>query len=84
MCISLPGTVVAVQGPAALIETGGMGRWCNALLQPDLEPGDQVLVHAGLVVEVLTPERAREIEEAFAELADRNGGPTAAGAGPDW
>jgi hydrogenase expression/formation protein HypC len=83
MCISLPGTVVAVQGPAALIETGGRGRWCNALLQPDIEPGDRVLVHAGLVVEVLSPERAREIEEAFAELADRSGGP-AAGASPDW
>jgi hydrogenase expression/formation protein HypC len=68
VCISLPGTVVTVQGAAALIETAGTGRWCNALLQPELEPGDRVLVHAGLVVQVLTPEQARDMEEAFAEL----------------
>ena len=86
MCISLPGKVVAVQGPAALVETAGTGRWCNALLQPDLAPGDRVLVHAGLVVQVLSPEQAREIEDAFAELADlthRSGGPPAASASPD-
>lgn len=68
MCISLPGKVVAVRGPAALIETAGTGRWCNALLHPDLEAGDRVLVHAGLVVQVLSPEQARDIEDAFAEL----------------
>lgn len=69
MCISLPGTVVAVRGPAALVETAGTSRWCNALLQSGLEPGDRVLVHAGLVVQVLSPEQACEIENAFAELA---------------
>lgn len=68
MCLSLPGTVVTVRGPAALVETAGASRWCNALLQPELEAGDLVLVHAGLVVEVLSPEQAREIEEALTEL----------------
>jgi hydrogenase expression/formation protein HypC len=69
MCISLPGRVVAVRGPAALVETAGTSRWCNALLQSALERGDRVLVHAGLVVQVLSPEQAHEIEDAFAELA---------------
>ena len=69
MCISLPGTVITMRGPAALVETAGASRWCNALLQPGLEPGDRVLVHAGLVVQVLSPEQAYEIENAFAELA---------------
>lgn len=69
MCISLPGKVVTVRGPAALVETAGTSRWCNALLQSGLEPGDRVLVHAGLVVQVLSPEQAYEIENAFAELA---------------
>jgi hydrogenase expression/formation protein HypC len=70
MCLSLPGMVLTVNGPAALVETAGAGRWCNALLYPDLEPGDRVLVHAGLVIEVLSPERALEIEQAFAELTE--------------
>lgn len=58
-----------MRGPAALVETAGTSRWCNALLQSGLEPGDQVLVHAGLVIHVLSAEQAREIEDAFAELA---------------
>ncbi len=68
MCLSLPGHVVSVEGPAALIEIAGLGRWCNALLHPDLQPGDRVLVHAGVVMQVLSQEQAREIEDAFAEL----------------
>jgi hydrogenase expression/formation protein HypC len=68
MCVSVPGTVVEVRGPAALIDTAGIARWCNALLQPGLEPGDHVLVHAGIVVDVLTPERAREIEDICSQL----------------
>lgn len=70
MCVSMPGTVLTVEGPGALIETAGAGRWCNAMLYPGLEPGDRVLVHAGLVIELLSPERALEIEQAFAEFAE--------------
>jgi hydrogenase assembly chaperone HypC/HupF len=69
MCISLPGRIITVRGPAALVETAGASRWCNALLQSGLEPGHRVLVHAGLVVQVLSPAQAYGIEDAFAELA---------------
>jgi hydrogenase maturation factor len=52
----------------ALVETGAVLRWCNALAYPELGLGDRVLLHAGLVVRVLTDEEAREVEAAFAEL----------------
>jgi hydrogenase expression/formation protein HypC len=68
MCVSLPGRVVSLRGPMALVETVGVERWCNALAYPDLEPGDRVLLHAGLVVRVLTDDEARATEAAFAEL----------------
>jgi hydrogenase expression/formation protein HypC len=68
MCLSLPGRVVSLCGPMALVETAGIERWSNALAYPELEPGDRVLLHAGLVVRVLTDEEARETEAAFAEL----------------
>lgn len=68
MCISMPGEVIEISGPEALVETAGRGRWCNALFHPDLAAGDRVLVHGGLIIEVLAPELAREMEEAFAEL----------------
>ena len=68
MCVSLPGRVVSVREPMALVETAGVRRWCNALMWPELGPGDRVLLHAGLVVRVLTAAEAREAEMAFAQL----------------
>jgi hydrogenase assembly chaperone HypC/HupF len=68
MCVSLPGTVVSLRGPMALVQTVGVERWCSALAYPELEEGDRVLLHAGLVVRILTADEAREAEAAFAEL----------------
>jgi len=68
MCVSLPGMVVSVQGPLAVVETAGLTRRANAMMFPELAPGDRVLVHAGRVVRTLTVAEAQEIEAAFAEL----------------
>jgi hydrogenase expression/formation protein HypC len=70
MCLSLPGRVERLEGPRALVETAGVKRWCNALMYPDLQIGDRVLLHAGLVIEVVSEEHAREIESAFTELGE--------------
>jgi hydrogenase expression/formation protein HypC len=68
MCLSLPGRVERIEGPRALVDTAGVERWCNALMFQDLKVGDRVLLHAGLVIEIVTEEHAREIESAFQEL----------------
>jgi hydrogenase expression/formation protein HypC len=68
MCVSLPGTVIEIDGIMALVQTAGVRRWCNALAHPELRPGSRVLVHAGLVVSTISDEEAREIEAAFAEI----------------
>lgn len=68
MCPSLPGRVLRLDGRMALVETAGVTRWCNGLMHPDLKAGDRVLLHGGLVFEVVTEEYAREIERAFEEL----------------
>lgn len=68
MCVSLPGRVLSVRDHMALVETAGIQRWSNPLMYPEIEPGDAVLVHAGLVVSVLTVAEARDVEAAFAEL----------------
>lgn len=46
---------------------GGVTRWCSVLMHPDLNAAG-VLLHAGLVFEVVTEEYACEIERAFEEL----------------
>lgn len=66
--MSLPGEVIFVDGALAVVRTAGVERRCNGLSYPELECGDQVLVHAGLIVRILTPQEAREMETAFAEL----------------
>lgn len=68
MCISVPGRVISVDGPAALVDVAGAQRRYNALLEANLHPGDWVLVHAGFVLRVLPEAEVREIEETFAEL----------------
>lgn len=68
MCLSLPGRVERLEGPRALVDIAGVSRWCNSLMHPDLKVGDRVLLHAGLIIEVVTEEHASEIESAFAEL----------------
>jgi hydrogenase expression/formation protein HypC len=68
MCLTMPGRVLRLQGPMALVDTAGVTRWCNALMHPDLSVGDRVLLHAGLVLEVVSDEHASEIERAFEEL----------------
>lgn len=69
MCLSLPGRVEILEGPRALVDTAGVKRWCNSLMYPDLQVGDRVLLHAGLVIEIVNEERALEIESAFQELS---------------
>jgi len=69
MCFSLPGRVLSVRDQMALVQTAGIQRWSNALMYPEIKLGDTVLVHAGLVVSVLTGDEARDNEAAFAGLA---------------
>jgi hydrogenase assembly chaperone HypC/HupF len=73
MCLSLPGRVERLEGPRALVDTAGVKRWCNALMYPDLQVGDRVLLHSGLVIEIVSEEHAREIESAFVELGELAG-----------
>ncbi|MGZ4187133.1 MAG: HypC/HybG/HupF family hydrogenase formation chaperone [Solirubrobacteraceae bacterium] len=60
--------VRSVRGSLVLVELAGIQRWANALMYPEIEAGDSVLIHAGLVVNVLTADEARDIEAALAEL----------------
>jgi hydrogenase maturation factor len=53
----------------AEVETGGVTRWYSAIARPEVRPGDRVLAHANLVVSVLSPSEADEMDEAYAELA---------------
>lgn len=59
MCLSIPGRVLAVEGSAVLLDVRGRQVRADASMVP-VSPGDYVVVYAGMIVEVLEPNEARE------------------------
>ncbi|MBQ6538308.1 MAG: HypC/HybG/HupF family hydrogenase formation chaperone [Eubacterium sp.] len=67
MCVAYPGTVIEIKEKNAVVDFGG--NRVNArtgLVQT--KPGDRVLVHAGCVMQVVSEEEAKEIEEIMKEM----------------
>ena len=56
MCVGLSAKVVAVNKDTALVDAFGARREVSAELLDDLEPGDYVMVHAGVAIAKITPE----------------------------
>ncbi len=50
MCVGLSAKVVKISNGTALIDAGGAKREVSAQLLEDLEPGDYVMVHAGVAI----------------------------------
>ncbi|HEX9037290.1 MAG TPA: HypC/HybG/HupF family hydrogenase formation chaperone [Ktedonobacterales bacterium] len=68
MCLATPGRVIALNGALAHIEIDGRADWYNALATPELAPGDWVVTHAHMVVEIISEAAALDMLDAAAEL----------------
>ena len=71
MCLAIPGRVVRWldRDPicaAADVEFGGVTRACHMACVPQAEPGDYVIVHAGVAISIVDQAAA---EQTLAELA---------------
>lgn len=60
MCVGLAARVVNVKDGTAIIDAGGAKRDVSAELLEDLEPGDYVMVHAGVAIAKITDDDADE------------------------
>lgn len=67
MCVGLPARVVNVRDGMALVDASGAKREVSAELIDQLDPGDYVMVHAGVAIAKIT---ADEDEETDALLED--------------
>ncbi|MBE6368418.1 MAG: HypC/HybG/HupF family hydrogenase formation chaperone [Lentisphaerae bacterium] len=56
MCVGLSGRVVAIEDDMALVDASGARRKVSAELLDDLEPGDYVMVHAGVAIAKIQPD----------------------------
>ncbi|MBQ6364452.1 MAG: HypC/HybG/HupF family hydrogenase formation chaperone [Lachnospiraceae bacterium] len=89
MCVAYPGTVIEVRKNEhrALVDFSGTTVEAQTMFM-DVEPGDQVLVHAGFVLEVLRDTEAAATKKVFHELSEITGRDplyeeAAGAAGPD-
>ena len=67
MCVALPGKVVEVQDGVAVVDFSGNRVRARAGFVR-VAPGDQVLVHAGCILQKVEEKEAEAIRELFEEL----------------
>ena len=58
MCVGLSARVVAVNKDTAVVDASGARREVSSELLENLEPGDYVMVHAGVAITRIEPEEA--------------------------
>ena len=68
MCVGVSGKVVKLQAGTAMVDVNGARREVSAQLLNDLEPGDYVMVHAGIAIAKIQEEDEEETEELLEEL----------------
>ena len=65
MCVGLPARVVSINDGTAIIDANGAKRDVRAELLDDLEPGDYVMVHAGVAIAKISSDDEEEGNEVL-------------------
>ena len=68
MCVGLPAKVVNVKNGTAIVDASGARREVSAELLEELDPGDYVMVHAGIAIAKITSDDTTEAESVLGEL----------------
>lgn len=68
MCVGLPAKVVKIKEGMAVIDASGARREVSAELIDELEPGDYVMVHAGIAIAKITNDDQSETDKIMGEL----------------
>lgn len=68
MCVGLSAKVVKINNGTAVIDAEGAKREISAQLLEDLEPGDYVMVHAGVAIAKITDEDDNETDQLMEEF----------------
>lgn len=69
MCVASPGRVVKINGKTITVDYLGNRVTANSGIV-DVKIGDYVLVHAGLVIQVLEKDEAEAMTELFKEIEE--------------
>ncbi|MBS3733636.1 MAG: HypC/HybG/HupF family hydrogenase formation chaperone [Phycisphaerae bacterium] len=63
MCLAIPAQIETIDAQRAHVALAGSRTEVSLALVPEAREGDWVLVHAGLAINVLDPDEARETYE---------------------
>jgi hydrogenase expression/formation protein HypC len=74
MCLAIPMKVVEIVGPVAQVEEAGVRRAARVDLIEGVKVGDYVIVHAGVAIDRLDPEEARDTLRLFEEMLGAGAG----------
>lgn len=69
MCVGLSAKVIRVEDGTAVIDASGAKRKVSAELLDDLEPGDYVMVHAGVAIARITESDRDETRQIMETLS---------------
>lgn len=67
MCVALPGKVIELEGDYAVVDFSGNQVKARAGLA-DVHVGDYVLVHAGCILQKVSTEEAKSLNELMDEV----------------
>ena len=68
MCVGLSAKVVRIQDGMAMVDASGAKKEISVQLLNDVEPGDYVMVHAGIAIAKITDEDDHETDEVMEAL----------------
>lgn len=68
MCVGLPARVVSIKNNMALVDASGAKREVSAALIQSLDPGDYVMVHAGMAIAKITANDGDETDTILEDL----------------
>ncbi|KXA99413.1 hypothetical protein AKJ41_05475 [candidate division MSBL1 archaeon SCGC-AAA259O05] len=69
MCLAVPGEILEMNGNKAKVGFGRAEREVQLNLIENPSKGDYVLVHVGYAIQILSPEKAKEMIESWNEVA---------------
>jgi hydrogenase expression/formation protein HypC len=70
MCLAVPMRIESIDGAVAVVNEAGIVRHVRVDFLPDLQPGDYVLVHAGVAIQHVSPEDAEAMLSLLRTLTD--------------
>ena len=65
MCVGLSARVTKVKDGTAIVDSNGAKREVSAAVLEDLQPGDYVMVHAGMAIAKIIGDEDEEMENVL-------------------